>query len=357
MKRMNKRIAVIALAAVMALGMLAGCARGGSSSSGSGASSAGSASGSASGEKIVWRVGHNNAEDHYWTIYMRKFADLVAERTEGRVDVQVYPNSQLGDDAAMGEMIRNGNLDMMITGATVPGKWYRPMTMMEMAGLFDDMDHVKRAIYGDAGEIMKKGCEEQGIMLWDNWMRTDWEFMTTKPIDSMEDFKGLKIRVTPDDVWVTHMEGTYGLSASPMAFSEVFSSLSQNVVQGVMNPISSMYTMRFHEVCDNLTITKANHDFAPILVSPANWAKLPEDIQQIMRECGDEIREEVNEYVLTEDDTYIKKMQEENKNLKITYLDTEEVNAAGRKVHQEVVDILGAQEVYDAIRACSNEKQ
>ena len=352
MKRGLKKLLTAGLAGVMAFSLMA-C---GNSSNGASNSSSGSNSGSSDG-KIVWRVGHNNAEDHYWNVYMQKWGELVNEKTDGKVEVQVYANSQLGDDAAMGEMIRNGNLDMMITGACVPGKWYRPMTMMEMSGLFDDMDHVERAIYGEAGEIMKKGCEEQGIMLWDNWMRTSWEFMTTKPVSQLSDFKGLKVRVTPDDVWITHMEGTYGLSASPMAFSEVFSSLQQGVVEGVLNPISSMYTMRFHEVCDNLVITKTNFDFAPILVSPSSWEKLPEDIQNIMWECEEEIREEVNEYIRTEDDKYIALMQEENPNLTITYLDSNEVIESAKKIHQEVVDTLGAQEVYDAIRACSNSGQ
>lgn len=305
------------------------------------------------GDTIVWRVGHNNPEDHYWSVYMEKFADLVAEKSDGRIEVQVYANSLLGDDNAMGEMIRNGNLDMMITGGCIPGKWYRPMMMAEMSGLFNDLDHVERAIYGEPGEIMKAGCEEAGLILWDFWMRTGFEFMTTKPVSELSDLSGMKVRVTPDEVWIAHMEGTYGLSASPIAFSEVFTSLQQGVCEGVLNPISSMYTSRFHEVCDNLVITGTNFDFAPILVSPQSWEALDPELQEIMWECELEIREEVNEYIRTEDETYIALMQEENPDLVITYLDRDEVLDAAHSIHQEVVDLVDGQELYDAIQACA----
>jgi|GEM_PF-1301201 len=357
--KLGKKIVVMVLAAATAVSMTACGARGGSGSTSSAAAESGtgtSAAASSSGT-VTWRIGHNNSEDHYWTVYMRKFADLVAEKSNGTIKVEVYPNSQLGDDTAMGEMIRNGNLDEMITGACVPGNWYQPMSMMEMAGLFDSSEHVERAIYGKPGEIMKKGCADAGIMLWDNWMRTTWEFMSTKPINSLADFKGLKTRVTSNDVWVAHMEGTYGIDATPMAFSEVFTSLQQGVVNAVLNPISSMYTMRFHELCNYLILTESNYDFASVLVSPQSWSKLTADQQKIMQECEDTIREEVNEYIKTEDETYIAKMKDENPKLQVITLDSEEIKKAGRAIAPKICAMNGGQELYDAIRACGDDAQ
>ena len=355
MKATLKRTLALLLASASLFAMAACSKSGAPSVSSNPSAQTGQPSNQSSGEKIVWRVGHTNAEDHYWNVYMEKFGELVAEKSGGRIEVQVYPNSQLGDDAAMGEMIRNGNLDMMVTAACIPGKWYRPMAMMEMAGLFQDMDHVERFVYGDENsvQVMKDGCAEAGILLWDNWMRTGFEFMTTKPVSQLSDFNGLKVRVTPDEVWVKHMEGTYGLSSSPIAFSEVFTSLQQGVCEGVLNPISSMYTMRFHEVCDNLVIAGSNYDFAPILVSPKSWDALDKELQDIMWECELEIREEVKEYIKTEAQTYMDLMKAENPDLVITYLDKDEVSASAKKIHQEVVDLVGGQELYDAIQACA----
>ena len=149
------------------------------------------------------------------------------------------------------------------------------------------------------------------------------------------------------------MEGTYGLSATPMAFSEVFTGLQQGVVEGVFNPISSMYTMRFHELCDYLVLTGVNYDFASIMVSQQSWDKLSEEQKAVMEECKLEIRDEVNEYITTEDDIYIELMKEENPNLEVIELDQEEILEAGRAIAPEVAAMCDGTELYEAIRACA----
>lgn len=344
MKHIFKKVTAVTLALLMILSLV-GCGRRGADDS--------DANGDSSAATVTWRIGHNNPEDHYWSVYAYKFADMVAEKSNGTIKVEVYANSQLGDDNAMGEMIRNGNLDEMITGGCIPGNWYEPMKMVEMAGLFDSWEHVERAIYGEPGEIMKRGCEEAGFILWDNWMRSTWACLSVKPVESLDDFKGLKTRVTGTDVWVTHMEGAYGLSATPIAFSEVFTSLQQGVVNAVFNPISSMYTMRFHELCNYLVMTDANYDFAAIMVSQQSWDKLTDEQKAIMQECEDAIRAEVNEYIKTEDATYIDLMKQENPDLEVVELDNTPILEAGRAVAPKVIELCNGQELYDAIRACA----
>jgi TRAP-type C4-dicarboxylate transport system substrate-binding protein len=154
---------------------LASCARGGVPS-GPAASAAPGVSATPAVQKVIWRVGHNNADDHYWNIYLTKFADLVAEKTDGQIEVQVYPNSQMGDDNALGEMIRNGNIEMMITGGCIPGKWYRPMMMVEMAGLFDNPEHVARCINPESGTLqahgggLRRGKHHAVDLLGESWL-------------------------------------------------------------------------------------------------------------------------------------------------------------------------------------------
>lgn len=305
-------------------------------------------------DAIVWRVGNSNGEDYYYNVYMKKLGEMVSEKTNGAIKFEIYPNSQLGDDNAMGEMIRNGNLDMMITGACMPGNWYQPMKMMEMAGLFDSWEHVERAIYGKPGEIMKEGCKENGMILWDNWMRTTWQYLSTVPIETAADFNGVKARVPGIDAFVIAAEAAYGLNATPIAFGDTFTSLQQNVVSGVFNPISAMYTMRFHELCNYLVITDANYDFAPILVSEQSWNKLTDEQKAIMEECRDIIREEVNEYIKTEDATYIEMMKADNPNLTVVEIDNSSILEKGREVADAVTASCEGQELYDAIRACAD---
>mgnify|MGYP001034472359 CR=1 FL=1 len=108
-------------------------------------------------QTYVWRIAHNNAEDSSWQLRLLELVDMVDEASEGRLSIELYPNSQLGDDTAMCEMIRNNNLDMMLTGGEVPGRWYAPVNLMAMPYLFSDLDHLERCIYGEPGQMMADG--------------------------------------------------------------------------------------------------------------------------------------------------------------------------------------------------------
>ena len=124
---------------------------------GNGETSDSDSAGGASGETYTWRIAHNNAEDSQWQLNLLELSDLVEEASGGQLVIELYPHSQLGDDTAMCEMIRNGNLDMMVTSGEVPGRWYSPANLMAMPYLFKDLDHLERCIYGEPGEIMANG--------------------------------------------------------------------------------------------------------------------------------------------------------------------------------------------------------
>lgn len=124
------------------------------------------------------------------------------EASGGQLVIELYPNSQLGDDTAMCEMIRNGNLDMMVTGGEVPGRWYSPVNLMAMPYLFKDLDHLERCIYGEPGEIMAKGLSQAGLGVFDYWLRANRQILSKEPIETLDDMQGLKIRVPETDIWI-----------------------------------------------------------------------------------------------------------------------------------------------------------
>jgi len=302
------------------------------------------------GETYVWRIAHNNAEDSSWQLRLLELVDMVNETSNGRLSIELYPNSQLGDDTAMCEMIRNNNLDMMLTGGEVPGRWYAPVNLMAMPYLFTDLDHLERCIYGKPGQLMADGLAEADLHVFDYWLRANRQILSVDPIESIDDMKGLKIRVPETDIWIKSMSAL-GANPTPVAFSETFTALQQGVVSAVENPLSSMYTMRFHEVCPNLALTNHTVSCTTILYSEANFQKLPEDLQKILRDCMDQIREENNKLTRNEDKEYIQKMKDEVPNLTITEPDYESFAALGRAAHSELVASVDGQELYDAIQA------
>lgn len=301
-------------------------------------------------QTYVWRIAHNNAEDSSWQLRLLELVDMVDEASEGRLSIELYPNSQLGDDTAMCEMIRNNNLDMMLTGGEVPGRWYAPVNLMAMPYLFSDLDHLERCIYGEPGQMMADGLAEANLYVFDYWLRANRQILSVDPIESIDDMKGLKIRVPETDIWIKSMSAL-GANPTPVAFSETFTALQQGVVSAVENPLSAMYTMRFHEVCPNLALTNHTVSCTTILYSESNFQKLPEDLQKILRECMDEIRERNNELTRNEDEEYIQKMKEDVPNLTITEPDYESFATLGRAAHAELVASVDGQELYDAIQA------
>lgn len=347
MKTMKRVLAV--LLAMMMMAALVAC---GGDKGSSGGSTGGSTGGESTSkeETYIWRIGHNNADTHQWQVNLLKLVDLAAEKSGGRLVIETYPNSQLGDDTAMAEMIRNGNLDMMVTGGAVAGRWYNPVNLMETPYVFDDIDHCERAIYGEPGKIMNEGLAEAGINVYDYWLRANRQIMSKTPINSLEDMKNLKIRVPETDTWVRSMNGL-GANPTPVAFSEAFTALQQGVVDAIENPLSSMYNMRFQEVCPCLALTNHVVSCSTILYNKDNHDKLPEDLQAILRECMDEIREYNNEITRDEDQVYIDMIKEEYPDYTVTTPDYEEFAEAGRAALPEIIAACEGEELYEAIRA------
>lgn len=111
--------------------------------------------------------------------------------------------------------------------------------------------------------------------------------MTKDPVTSLEDLKGLKIRVPNNDVSV-QMFNLLGSASTPMALSEVYTSLQQGVVDGVENPLTTLYNNAFQEVCKNVTMTNHQMTFSNFVVGKDFWETIPEEYQEAIISCGEE---------------------------------------------------------------------
>ena len=272
-----------------------------------------------SGDKMTLRAADNMADDFQWNVNLRMFADLVAQRTDGKVTIEIYPNSELGDDQALAEMIRSGNLDIQVTGSGVPGRWFEELSIAEMPYLFKSLDHVERATTGDNFKWMQDKLLEYDFYLLANWNRASRQILSNKKIENLADFAGMKIRVPETDNMVTSFKAL-GANPTPLAYSEVFTSLQQKVIDAVENPLSSMYTMRFHETTKYLAITNHCFSFSVVLMSPKTWNSLTPELQNILTECMAEVTAYNNEVTATEDQGFIDKMVDET-GIEVTYPD------------------------------------
>jgi len=238
-----------------------------------------------------------------------KWAELVSERTNGDVEIQVYPSSQLGVKADLIEMMLLGQNVCTIADGSYLMDYVPDFGVVMGPYLFTDWDLMYKLTASDWWAEEEAELYDQGLVIAStNWIYGDRQLMTNKPITSLDDLKGMKIRVPNNDISVT-MFNLLGAAATPMALSEVYTSLSQGVVDGVENPLTTLYNNNFQEVCKYVTLTSHQMTFSNFIVGVQFWESLPEEYQQIIKECGEEAAEYNNEKYDEQSQLMIEKLE------------------------------------------------
>ncbi|GAI05652.1 unnamed protein product, partial [marine sediment metagenome] len=175
------------------------------------------------------------------------FAELVKEKTNGEVEIQVFPSSQLGNQRDLIEGLIFGTLDLTLTSTAVLGNFLPKIAIFDLPFLFRDVKHAYKALDSIGMEIGKE-LEPKGIKLlafFENGVRHLTN--NVRPVRAPEDMKGLKIRVMEQKIYIEMMKAL-GANPTPMAFGELFTALQQGTVDGQENPVSHIWTKRFFEV-------------------------------------------------------------------------------------------------------------
>ena len=268
----SKQILALALALLMILSLTA-CG----GSSGSSASSE---------EKYVIRIGHSDTTQNLIHISLEHFAQAVNERTNGRVEIQIYAAEQLGSNAEMIEMVEMGSLDAMMLPSGQEANYCPKFKALSLPFLFSDYDHVYRVLDGEIGQELLEGLEDHNMIqlaYWENGLR---QFTNSKrEINSPADMVGLKFR-TPEDALTIAIFAAYGASASPFAFSELYLALQQGTFDGQENPVANIYANNFQNVQKYLTMVNYQYQPKDMIFSLTTWNKLPADIQATLKEAA-----------------------------------------------------------------------
>lgn len=255
--------------------VLAGC--GGSSSSSSGGS----------GDKIVLRYAENQVKDYPTTQAAQKFADLVKEKTNGRITVEVYDSGQLGDEKSVIEQIQFGGIDMSRVSLTPLSEFSRNLMALQLPYLYRDADHMWKVLDGDIGKDLLKSTEDSGIVglsWYDAGARNFYD--TQHEIKGLADMKGLKIRVQESSMMMD-MVKALGANPTPMAYGEVYSALQTNVIDGAENNWPSYESTSHYEVAKYYVVDEHSRIPEMQIISKQTMDKLSPD-DQIIRECAAE---------------------------------------------------------------------
>lgn len=238
-------------------------------------------SGSAWAEKLVIKVGHGHTATHSYQLGLEQSAKMIAEKTDGRIELKFFPSAQLGNERQMQESLTTGTLEMTITGLA---NLYDPaFALFDFPFLYDNRDQIKAVMYSDLMEEMGKGIEPKGLKIV-GLMEVGFRNITSnKKINGPEDLKGFKIR-TPESPAQIETFRAMGAIPTPMPFSELYGALQQGVVDGQENPLENIYNGKLFEVQDYVTESRHIFNFAYVFYSKRLWDKLSAEDQKIISE-------------------------------------------------------------------------
>jgi tripartite ATP-independent transporter DctP family solute receptor len=233
--------------------------------------------------EFSYKFANNLPESHPFVARAREMAAAIKTETNGRFDLQVFPNSQLGSDTDMLSQVRSGGVEFFTLSGLILATLVPAASINGIGFAFPDYPTVWKAMDGDLGayvrgEINKAGLEVMD-KIWDNGFRQTTS--STKPINGPDDFKGFKIRVPVSPLW-TSMFKAFDASPASINFAEVYSALQTKIVEGQENPLALISTAKLYEVQKYCSLTNHMWDGFWFLMNRRAWQALPDDIKTIV---------------------------------------------------------------------------
>jgi tripartite ATP-independent transporter DctP family solute receptor len=230
----------------------------------------------------VLRLGMQGTEGDPQFLGVTEAARVLAESSGGRITLEIFPNSQLGNFTEMTEQLQLGELDLTLNPFGGFDPWVERAVLASTPYVVRDFAHLEAIIASDWGQgVVAELAADDSIRIIDNWYFGTRHTTTNRPINGPADFAGLKLRVpnsAPLLSWATAM----GASPTPVAFAEVYLALQTNQVDGQENPLPTIDSMKFMEVQSYLALTGHLVQDQSIVISELTWAELSADDQALV---------------------------------------------------------------------------
>lgn len=296
---------------------------------------------------IKLSLNHVGATDHPYQTGSLKFAELVEKYTNGSIKVDVFPASQIASGAKSIEFVQAGTLDIALESTMSFSNFVPEMGVLDMPYLFSDKQEAFKIIDGELGQKLNEAAEAKGFKVlgwWDNGFRS---ITSTKgSIEKPSDLVGLKIRTPESKVFLTTFE-TLGAIPTPMAVSEVFSSLQLGTVDASENSDSNNIKNNYPEVCPYYSVTKHIYTFEPLIMSLDRFNSFTPEQQEAILKAAKEAGEVERNESLALDETNMDTIKATGVTLNIVE-DISEFQAACKPVYdafpefKEYLDIINA---------------
>jgi tripartite ATP-independent transporter DctP family solute receptor len=263
-------------------------------------------------DKVVVRVAHTLAPDSHYNKGLIHLGELLEEKTGGQIELQIFHSAQLGSERDAVEGVAMGTLEMTLVSSAPLANFTDKFMVFNLPFIIRDRQKAYEWMDGPEGQKILESLLPKnmvGLGIWENGFRNLTN--SKKAVKVPADMNGLKIRLMENPIHVSTFK-TLGAYPVPMPFGELFTALQQKTVDGQENPLIIIYTSKFYEVQDYLTLT--GHFYAPavLIVNKDFWeSTLSDEQREIFVECEKEARQWEREYSINSEKEMAKKLKEE----------------------------------------------
>ena len=303
---MKKRILSVLMVAAMTTAVFAGC---GSSSTGSAAGSTAASTGSAAASgsaaaatgdaEYSMIAGTTTPDAHPYNLGLVKMGELINEKTNGAVELDVFGNSQLGGERDLIEGLQLGSVQVTCV-STAPLSGFTDMFLVfDLPFIFETTEQARAVMDSEVGEQILHSVDEQGLVGL-AWFENGFRNVTNnvKPVTVPDDLKGIKIRTMENPIHMAAFK-VMGADPTPMAMGDVFTALQQGTIDAEENPVPIVETNKFYEVQKYISMTGHLFSPAPVFIGKDYFESLPAEYQDAIKEAADEAtpyqREQIDE--------------------------------------------------------------
>jgi tripartite ATP-independent transporter DctP family solute receptor len=233
--------------------------------------------------EFSYKYANNLPETHPMNIRAREMSAAIKAETNGRVEIQVFPSSQLGSDTDTLSQVRSGAVEFFTLSGLILSTLVPVASINGLGFAFPDYTTVWAAMDGELGTFVRGQIAKAGLVamdnIWDNGFRQTTS--STKPINTPDDLRGFKIRVPVSPLW-TSMYKAFEASPASINFNEVYSALQTRLVEGQENPLAIISTAKLYEVQRYCSLTNHMWDGFWFLANRRAWERLPENLRTIV---------------------------------------------------------------------------
>jgi len=294
-------------------------------------------------------INTTQTEDSHYGEYLTTFEEEVEKNSNGAIEVSVHYNSELGNERDNVESVQMGTLDGAFISSGVISNFVPEFNVLDFPFLFENAEHARSVFNGEIGDELNEKLLSVGIKNL-GWGENGFRNITNSkhPIEKPEDLKGIKIRTMEVPI---HQEvfAAFGASPTPMAWSEVFTSLQQGVIDGQENPIPIIYSSKFEEVQDYVSLTGHVYSPAVFIFNNELFDSFSPDLQQVLTEAAKAAQQAEYEFIDTNTAAQIEELK--SKGMQVNEVDIKPFQDAA----QPVIDKYKGDyaELYDKIKAAA----